>query len=137
MPIHKRIVAWNRDLTYKQSIQSLYVPGTWAVPQKGRYAGDVGLILGDMLGRLEFNPSTECCMVFLPRMNLGSASRKKSRTTLHQPLLSETPTNHEQVSSDIADGYSVLKGIGASKRKRAYRPPKVLIGRTPITLFAE
>jgi len=118
-------------------MQSLYVPGTWAVPQKGRYAGDVGLILGDMLGRLEFNPSTECCMVFLPRINLGSASRKKSRTTLHQPLLSETSTNHEQVSSDIADGYSVLKGIGASKRKRASRPPKVLIGRTPITLFAE
>ncbi|KAE9387253.1 hypothetical protein BT96DRAFT_948514, partial [Gymnopus androsaceus JB14] len=62
MPIHKRIVAWNRDLTYKQSIQSLLCSG----------------------------------------MNLGSASR-----------------------------------IGASKRKRASRPPKVLIGRTPITLFAE
>ncbi|KAE9391278.1 hypothetical protein BT96DRAFT_1001497 [Gymnopus androsaceus JB14] len=112
IPVHKRIVGWNSNAAYKQQV---FQPGTWAIPKKGRYAGDVGIIIED-------------------KINVGTVSRKKLKT-VREATSSETATD----SSFTAGGYSIPKGAESIKRKRALhsRPPKVPIGLTPIPLFAQ
>ena len=98
IPVHKRIVGWNNNnAVYKQQ---LFQPGTWAIPKKDRYAGEVGIITEDKLGRLSFDRAMECLMGFLPRINIGTMSRKKLKT-VREATSSNTATD--------TSGYSIQK----------------------------
>ena len=61
------------DWNHSNAVQ--FESGSWAVARKGRYKGDVGLVVDDDRGIID--PFTMVLVMFIPRVKLPSSSLKR------------------------------------------------------------
>lgn len=72
MPISHRVVDAS-ELAEQRRLRNLPSPNTWITARKGRYRGDVGVVLDvEYTSGLEFDRGSEVLVGFLPRLVSGT-----------------------------------------------------------------
>lgn len=110
MPIHRRVVGLSGlaglNTETLRRPQDAFVPGTWVIPTRGLYRGDVGFILGEEYEvGIDIRPNFECLVGFLPRLALPDLQHKRKRVKLAHPTPTPTPTlSISPVDSDVGVG---------------------------------
>lgn len=76
------------------SLVSTFRSGVWAIPVKGRYKGDIGLVCEDPRGdALKLDRDLECHMLFIPRLPVppSSLNNTQSVSKIHKTKANTCP----------------------------------------------
>lgn len=127
MPINRRVVDAS-EIAEQRRLRNLPKPNTWIMARKGRYRGDVGVVLDtEYTSGLEFDRRNEVVVGFLPRLVSGTRPRKKAKISQPSP---------EALPSQQTPPLAPASPIRGKRRAGQTRKGKVYQGADSLLSFA-